>query len=502
MKFIIYVAMCLSVIIFLTPSVKAADSVTDTIKVDVSHLEGKTVAKYTVIQIFNVNTKHGIFLALPIVPDGVKIDYKVSSITKNDKPEPYQKLNDIFNYRFRIGDPNVTLKAGIYIYNITVESTYDANHQFSYPILTDWNDTIGDLQVTVNGKASPTTGKKGLYSILTNVDKPELGLIIQIYNQFLIPIMIFVIGTFFSILGYFTTKIHPLTSEYPYNAPEFEPPQNLLPWQGSYLINDGVVGLKDTLITYYLYLNNLGYITLNTNNTSERINFTINKELPNILPDLFNDIITQSRDNSLTIVFENLQITEGYENELNKYITKEVKPYYDRLPNNQAVGTLLIIYFVIYAIFALVWFVFIESVFLLAPIWLWLILGICLFFIPWLYKLISNQERFTPNGLEMFRLTKGFYNYINIAEKDKLDFDNNPIEGSKYYLNNVPWAAQLGLLKQFNVLAANLKIPQVTIDSIDTVSASILISSFYVDSSSTSSSGGSGGGFSGGGGSW
>jgi uncharacterized membrane protein YgcG len=502
MKFIIYIIICISLIISLTPMVRAADSVTDTIRVEVDQSAGKTVARYTVVQAFNVDTKHGIFLALPLTPNGVKIDYKVLSVTKGDKPEPYQMLNDMFNYRFRIGDPNVKLATGVYVYNMVVEAKYDSNNQFSYPVLTDWNDTITNLEVKVNGTTQVSNGNSGLYSILTNVGKPELPLITQLYNRFALPLIILITGLFTAFAGHRSTKIHHLSSEYPYSVPEFQPPKDLLPWQGSYLINDGAVGLEETLIAYYLYLNNLGYITLGTDSSSEKINFTINKELPNILPSSFNDIITQSKDNNLTDVFESLQISEDYSQELNKYITKDIKPYYDRLPNSDAFGTVFVIYLVVYMIGLFVWFLLIEPIFLFAPIWLWFILGIGLFFIPWLHKVFSTQERFSANGLEMFRMTKGFYNYINVAEKDKLDFDNNPTEGAKYYLANVPWAAQLGLLKQFNTLAANLNIPQPTINSIDGVSASVFASSFYVDPSSSSSSSGGGGGFSGGGGSW
>lgn len=505
MKFINYLLISFSVLTIgiFTTVVQATNSTTDSLGIQANQLNGRLISKYTIKQKFDTNTKHGIFLALPLTSNGVNISYTVSSVTRDNKPEKYEIINDMLNYRFRIGDAKVTLNKGVYVYNFIVESSHQNNNQFSYPVLTDWQDPINKLEVTVNGKTQKTNNKDNSFFILTNEDKPQIPTLVQFYNKYIIAIATLVVSFLFSILGCWSIKISPLSSKYSYTGIEFAAPKKLLPWEGSYLINDGKVSLKNTLIAYYLYLHNQNYITLEDGNSSERIKFLINKELPYILPSYFNKIINQSQTSNLAQVFSNLHITEQHADSLNKHITEEVKQYYHKLPNSNPTATVFLIYAVTYILALFIWFMLIEPIFLISPIWLWLILVSILLFIPFTNKVVSSQERFTTYGLDMFRLTKGFYNYIDIAEKDKLNFDNNPTEGSKYYLDNVPWAVQFGLLKKFNVLANNLNIPQSAISNTDILSSSVTASTFYIEpSSSDASSSTFGGGFSEGGGSW
>lgn len=88
----------------------AQSPTTDSIKVDIKQVSGFTKAVYTITQDFPTNKNRGIFIALPYTSDGVKIDYNISELTRNDQPEKFQVLNDMFNFRVRFGDPNVHLK--------------------------------------------------------------------------------------------------------------------------------------------------------------------------------------------------------------------------------------------------------------------------------------------------------------------------------------------------------------------------------------------------------
>lgn len=339
--------------------------------------------------------------------------------------------------------------------------------------------------------------------IPTLKDQPEIPYIQQLLNKYIVPIISILIAGIASIFGYFTKQNHPKSSEYSFTGSTLQAPSTIYPWEGAYLISDGAIDFKNTLIAYYLYLNNKGYITLGENSTSNKINFTINQDLPNILPDIFNTIIVESQNETLSNVFENNEISTSAQGVLRSSTTENVRKFYTRLPDSDAWSTLLIGYAVLYAAFCICWFWFIQDWLLISSLWLWMFLALGLLFIPMSLKFIRNRERFNQEGFDQFIDAKGFYNYISIAEKEKLDFDNNPTEGVKYYLANVPWAAQFGLLAKFNTLAQSMHIPNPTLDQVGGLEGAVYASAFYSPPSDSGGfDGGGGGGFDGGGGSW
>jgi uncharacterized membrane protein YgcG len=480
----------------------AQSPITENIKVDIKQVPGFTKSVYTVTQNFATNKNHGIFIALPYTVQGVKIDYQVSEISRNGESDKYQILNDMFNFRVRFGDQNTTLDKGIYNYRFVIEGKYSTENAINYPIIQSWNDSVSNLEVSLNSTPQNITSKK-TFSIPTQTDKPEIPILLQYINKYIVPLISLFIAAIASVFGYFNKQNHPKSSEYPFTGSTLQAPTAIMPWEGDYLINDGAIDFKNTLIAYYLYLNNKGYITLGENSTSNKINFTINHELPNILPDSFNTIVTQSQEQSLTEIFENNEITTASQAVLRSHTTDKVKQFYTRLPDSDAWSTLMIGYAVFYAIICVAWFLFIQDWLLISSLWLWMFLALGLMFIPMSLKFIKTRERFNQEGFDHFIDAKGFYNYIQIAEKDKLDFDNNPTEGAKYYLANVPWAAQFGLLSKFNKLAQSMHIPTPTLEQVGGLQGAIYSSSFYSPPSDSGGfGGGSDGGFSGGGGSW
>ena len=143
--------------------------------------------------------------------------------------------------------------------------------------------------------------------------------------------------------------------------------------------------------------------------------------------------------------------------------------------------------------------------------------------VPYLvvYWLILSKRVMTAKGAEVDSYLKGMRMYIELAEKDRLDFLQSPkgaglkpseIEGRtvlKLYEEVLPWAILLGLHNQWNAVLSNLyakdsapvwfvgaPVFAASFSSLDR----ILAQSLSVDSSGGSGGGGSAGGGSGGGG--
>jgi uncharacterized membrane protein YgcG len=137
------------------------------------------------------------------------------------------------------------------------------------------------------------------------------------------------------------------------------------------------------------------------------------------------------------------------------------------------------------------------------------------------YWLILSKRVMTAKGVEVVDYLKGMKMYIELAEKDRLDFLQSPkgasltpsqVEGRnvlKLYEEVLPWAILLGLHKQWNGVLNNLYEKDTTpvwfvgapvfsesFSSLDR----ILTQSLSVDSSGGAGGGGSAGGGSGGGG--
>jgi hypothetical protein len=143
--------------------------------------------------------------------------------------------------------------------------------------------------------------------------------------------------------------------------------------------------------------------------------------------------------------------------------------------------------------------------------------------IPYLvvYWLILSKRVLTAKGAEVDSYLKGMEMYIELAEKDRLDFLQSPkgaglksseIEGRtvlKLYEEVLPWAILLGLHNQWNAVLNNLYVKDsapvwfvgapVFSESFSSLDR-ILAQSLSVDSSGGSGGGGSAGGGSGGGG--
>jgi len=137
------------------------------------------------------------------------------------------------------------------------------------------------------------------------------------------------------------------------------------------------------------------------------------------------------------------------------------------------------------------------------------------------YWLILSKRVMTAKGVEVADYLKGMKMYIELAEKDRLDFLQSPKGASltasevkgrnvlKLYEEVLPWAILLGLHKQWNGVLSNLYEKDTTpvwfvgapvfsesFSSLDR----ILAQSLSVDSSGGAGGGGSAGGGSGGGG--
>ena len=141
-----------------------------------------------------------------------------------------------------------------------------------------------------------------------------------------------------------------------------------------------------------------------------------------------------------------------------------------------------------------------------------------------LYWLLVSKRAYSAKGGEVLATVSGLEMYIELAEKDRLEFLQSPQGASlkpselkgkqvlKLYEEILPWAILLGLQKQWSQVLTDLYaqgaaplwivgVPQLSdsLDSLDSAVATSLASSSTGGSSGGGSSGGGGGGGGGGG---
>ena len=302
------------------------------------------------------------------------------------------------------------------------------------------------------------------------------------------------------------------------DKPEFEPP-TLYPWQSSYLINEGQIDLKNTLLSYILWLNNKKYISLDFNadrnldgaekdlktNSESEIALKILKDLPeNVgLPAIYNETITSISELGMKDGIMSSKINPAEHLSLTQTEIKEgLGKFYKVKPINQPIGWAFGIIFIVFlaglAIFSLL-----QNIFLVGNSWGILMLGGLIFIAPGLTFVLIKWAKLNQKGVEITAYSKRYKYYLENVEKLKLDFSNNPKEGVQKYLVAVPFAASYGVLPKFQKYFANIIPNSTEINSTGLIYSGYYALAFYTPPSSNGGgSGGGGGGFSGGGGSW
>lgn len=103
--------------------------------------------------------KRGIFRTLPLVRNingnDYKINYDITSVKRNGSKENYHTEKNNLSYKIYIGDKDINLKEGIYLYEITYSATNQIGFFKNYDELywnvngNEWNFPIENISATV-----------------------------------------------------------------------------------------------------------------------------------------------------------------------------------------------------------------------------------------------------------------------------------------------------------------------------------------------------------------
>ncbi|MGL4759416.1 MAG: DUF2207 family protein [Patescibacteria group bacterium] len=512
MKRILFPLIFIISIFFVSIEVKANYS--EDVTISTYYEESKKYIDYTIKHVFEPSSqkRHGIFLSLPKLQDGISYNYKLEySPTKNDKEEKYRIVNEIDQFRVKIGDENTVLEPGEYVYKIRLSTNAQYNNQHEFVYLKDWNDYVNNLSfIDKQNAESICSNIKSCNSFkvsqIINSNKPKSSYVFDFLNVY----QTYLWGLVASIslwFGGIKKILHdPFKSKINKTLPHYTVPDNLTPWQAQSLISKGNLNPHNTINSYVFYLYNKGFINLQ-NDSNNEVKIIKIKELPNDLaPVEFNTIVESYISNGIKYGLTKTKIPEYLlDSKIESFTLIKNDHFYKRRPVKYPLAyTFFIMFFVLVA--GLIFKNNLQEKFYIGNS-IFVFLGFML--IPFtfvLYKAFCIYHQYTQDGVDALQQSYGYKYYLDFIEKEKLNFDNNPEKGLKFYLDSLPYAAQFGLLEKFNEFFKRQKFfdPQL---ANNTLACYIVLndSSFYsnpIENNYGGSGGGSGGGFSGGGGSW
>ena len=556
MKKIILFPVIFLVLLLLTPQINiqaAKDTVSNvtqeiSIEANTNTSTKKITLNYFITEKFN-KSSHGIFLALPKNQDGVWTNYSVKKVLRAESEticelnckdtldtlagqeyldklpwvnEKFEEINEWNQFRFRVGDSQKLLPPKYYYYEIEIEADYNPDLAYNFNFLDGWNEEIlnSNLSLNINGQkkcsneylirsigANIDVCDKSKLQAELNVGKSKSSLLTSVFYSSWPYFLLFVLV---NLLAYFVwkSKAKDDWGNEKLDRPEFEPPA-LLPWETAYLVGEGQLDLKNTLLSYVLWLSYKKYIKLTPLEKTDKkqknlVKLEILKDLPTnvMLPDIYNQTVLKMLDEGISEGILSSQINPGTHLDITQTKVKDsVKKYYSQLPFNSPGGWLAIIALVLFFIGAFS-FSGIQEVFLIGTSWGWLVSGAFIFGLPGFYFVMAKWAKLNVDGIKITAYSKRYKYYLENVEKLKIDFSNNPQEGVQRYLVSVPFAASFGVLPKFQKYFEDLIPNNIESQSVNGFYTSFAVASFYTPPSDSSSGGGGGGGFSGGGGSW
>jgi len=506
--------------------------------------------EYQIAQNFAEKSR-GIFLTLPKLQNGVWTEYEVQEVKKSKKSvecelifvskksslsdclnkemkegnfskENFNRIAEVEEFRMRVGKANSFLENGLYLYKFTITAKTDSVAQFEQTLIQNWLDPLNEVLVynkdnKDNQNIVCSGGEKsiskpcmvnGTLKIKQNNNLEQLPIWQTIWKRYWIYALLTLLVIAIFVLAWRFWAKDPNVI-YSHNSAKFEPPNNLLPWQAQYLIKDGRTDVKNTLISYILWLNHKKIINLQPSlRKNQSPTLSIKSNLPleseSFLPDIFNQTVSEIEKNGFKKGILASKINPGQHNAtLNETIQNSLQTYFSQKPiHNPIIYVIIIIAFG--AFVSAFGFGFLQEKFLIGSSILWLIAFTEIISIPGFYILFYYWGKLTKDGVELRDTAHQYKYYIQKAEQIKLDFSNNPSSEVQHYLNAVPYAASFGLLAGFNKFIKKMVPDNQEVDSAIGSYNAVRYASFYTPPSSSSggSGGFSGGGFSGGGGSW
>jgi uncharacterized membrane protein YgcG len=516
-------------------SAQDSEDYSDQISVSIRDQGDSLEISYVFDQVFQGEANRGIYLALPKNQDGFWTNYELLGVQRSTRfepaqnqaeetlqrqrmtvfqDEPYDQIKEWSEFRVRVGHPNRILENGWYRYQITLKTNKSNANAHFFTFLRDWGDPIRRLSITYNGQnfcSNDCPVDQFQHQLTLNQDKPRLPAYQSMLNEtgpYLIGLVI--IYTLIFLLWYNLARDP--SSGFVVNKPEFEPPNDLTPWQAQYLISEGKLSLKNTLFSYILWLNNNQYISLQTHKTAVegkqsdqgKVQIKILKPLPNqSLPPSFNIAVELIEKKGLQEGLLASKLNESSdEGPANNTVYDSLKRYYGLKPVYSSFGwAFLVTGGALLVVF--LGFSFLRESVLLGNSWGLLFNLVIIFSFPGLWWLIRHWGKLTREGYELRAYALRYRYYLEKVEQYKLDFSNNPAEGVQYYLKSVPYAAAFGILPKFNKYFSELIPNQTDSQGINAFYAGWSAAHFYTPPTSDSSGfGGGGGGFNGGGRSW
>jgi hypothetical protein len=511
------------------------ENVTNSIQIDVriDQARKKLTLNYTILEQFN-RPSRGVFISLPKNQAGVWTEYNIIKVQRSQnlsqsdqigqpgpKPEDefFATFLELNQLRLRTGRADVFLDAGVYRYDMQIEATYEPDLNYDFTVLRDWQESLASLEVSLDGKnlcGDQIQCSKESTQINLNPDQVRANLFLGFLNLFIPYILVttVILAIIYVSWEIFARDPHPITNT---QHPSFEPPQDLLPWQASYLIKESNLSIKDNLLAYILWLNHKKYIHIksksdskqnlkNTKQPQPSLTIEILKGLPqDLLPAKFNQTITEIFKSGLDQGIEASKINEAEDaSTINNFVAKDMDQFYYQKPLTASLLWGLFITVIISGslLFATA-FVVLQETILLGNSYLPVIIYSLLLFAVGLLFVMSKWSKPNLKGVEKINEANSYKYYLDSSEKLKLDFSNNPTEGVQYYLKSVPYAASFGILAKFNQYFAQIIPTANEVDITDSLILNYSLISFYSPSSDSSyGDGGSFGGSSDGGGSW
>jgi uncharacterized membrane protein YgcG len=507
------------------------DNFTDSITVVVAPDKNskKITLTYQIWQTFKEESR-GVFLALPKNQGGVWTEYELKSVKRSPEPlevvsqklpkissqgmssDKYEFFKEWNEFRVRIGDKDKILSLGKYYYEFVIEADYDPDQKYDFTVLHTWTDPVNTIKIIQNEKdlcLSELKCDANYTAITLNKESNLVPSFNSIYNVTWPYVLILVagIGSIYYAWRRWAADPHKIEKA---SSPEFEPPLDVYPWQAAFLTKDGNVSVKETLLSYILWLSNQKIIKLHPdgdpNDKKTEMKIEILKDLPtDLLPAVFNSAVKLIESQGFKDGIYTSKINEAQDvDKLHTSITKDLKHNFTQAPLSSG-SKFGIIFGVGMALsFVLVFgFQTLQSSILLGNSYIGFIVLIALIIVAVVSIVTLYWSKPTREGAELINKVARYKYYLQYVEKYKLDFSNNPNEGVQYYLKSVPYAAAFGILDQFQKYFEGLLPKTSEIENNTFLYASYAHVTFYTPpSDSSSGGGGGGGGSSGGGGSW
>jgi Predicted membrane protein (DUF2207) len=510
--FLLSFILILGVFITITPVLFAQNNNTDVIKVEINDTTEDLILNYTIRETFGPDAKgrHGIFYNINKEQDGVVYNFELLDLPKKDGViEKYNTINELTSFRFRIGDPNIQLEPKTYTYTFSIKAKANKTNKHQFTPIYDWKDPISNIEVIYNGRELCAEGViicNRTNTLLTfNPTKQPSNKLLAYLTIFQSYILAIVASVILWLTGLKKLITDPFKKKILNEVPYYTPPQDMLPWDCQSLINKGNLNVKDSFASYLLYLNHKNYIEIKPDKEREgKVTITKLQTLPqDLMPEEVNKTVEMMITNGVNNGLLDVGIDESTINQnTNKFVLNRNNNYYKNKPELMPFSYTIIvglIGFVPGAIF----FGFIQDRFGVGNSLGLFIVFIFLIFLLFLYIYLKNKDKLSEKGCNQLQESIGYKYYLSYIEKEKLDFSNNPKDGIQFYLNTVPYAAQFGILKQFNSYFKSLEfMPQEIVNDTSFLASSINSAPFYIPPSSGGDGSGGGGGASGGGGSW